>query len=148
MNGLKQLKDNTSFNAPPEHQEILSLYDSYSSVAYGVISQILPQENLAQETLANLFTSLSVSECKNSQFGIAIYIIRKARMKAIEVKNKFSNSAHDELIVGEEALSKMIFELSFRQGQSPEVISQRLNIPKAQVLKAIYEYFKSFRQPN
>lgn len=148
MNGLKQIKDNTLFNAPPEHQEILSLYDSYSSIAYGVISQILPQENLAQETLISLFTSLSVSECRNSQFGTVIYIIRKARGKAIEVKNKFLNNVHDELVVGEKALSEMIFELSFRQGQSPEIVAQRLNIPKAQVLKAIYEYFKSIRQPN
>lgn len=148
MNGLKQLKDNVPFNAPPEHQEILSLYDSYSSIAYGVISQILPQENLAQETLVSLFSSLSVSECKNSQFGTVIYIIRKARGKAIEVKNKFLNNVYDELVVGEKALSEMIFELSFRQGQTPEIVAQRLNIPKAQVLKAIYEYFKSIRQPN
>lgn len=91
---------------------------------------------------------MSVSECKNSQFGTVIYIIRKARGKAIEVKNKFLNNVHDELVVGEKALSEMIFELSFRQGQTPEIVAQRLNIPKAQVLKAIYEYFKSIRQPN
>jgi hypothetical protein len=148
MNEFEQLKGIFPLHGPPDHHEVMSLYDAYSSIAYGVISQILPQENLAQETLVNFFTTLSVQDCKNSQFGSAIYIIRKARIKAIEIKNKISNNVYDSLFVDEKSVSEMIFELSFRQGQAPEVIAQRLNIPKTQVLKEIYEYFKSFRQPN
>ncbi|PWK26794.1 hypothetical protein LV89_02303 [Arcicella aurantiaca] len=148
MNEFAQLKGILPLHGSPVRHEVMSLYDAYSSIAYGVILQILPQENLAQETLVNLFTTLSVQECKNCQFGSAIYIIRKARTKAIEIKNKNANNVYDSLIIDEKSVSEMIFELSFRQGQTPEVIAQRLNIPKAQVLKEIYEYFKSFRQSN
>ncbi|MES2518166.1 MAG: hypothetical protein V4585_08670 [Bacteroidota bacterium] len=146
MNELEQHKDKLSFSKPPGHHELLSLYDTYSPMAYGVILQIIPQENLAQDTLVNVFSTLSVNECKNCAVGSAIYIIRKARIKAIEVKNKISNFVNDQIPNGEAALREMIFELSFRQGQTPEVIAQRLNVPKTQVLKAIYEHFKSFRQ--
>ena len=148
MNEFEQLKGTLPLQVPPGPPEILSLYDTYSSIAYGVILQILPQENLAQDTLVSVFTTLSVQDCRSCQFGSAIYIIRQARTKAIEVKNKLSNNVIDTLFFDGKSVSEMIFELSFRQGQAPELIAQRLNIPKAQVLKEIYEYFKSFRQPN
>jgi hypothetical protein len=150
MNELESFSDNLSFNKSPNYYELLSLYDQYSPMAYGVILQIIPQERLAQEIMVEVFSTLSVSECKNSVVSSAVFILRKARNRAIEFKNSYAsgNSLMPEVKQNTESeLTTKIFDLSFRQGHSPETVALALNVPKSKVLKGIYEYFKSFRQP-
>ncbi|MEA5402378.1 hypothetical protein VB776_05605 [Arcicella sp. DC2W] len=127
----------------------LSLYEQYGSMAYGIILQIVPQKQMAQEIMVDLFNSLTTNPCAESKVSIAICIIRKAREIALFYKEKFDiglSSIQQFDLVSEIEQSKIIFDLSFRQGKTVDFIAEKLNIPKAKVYKAISEYFKTFRQ--
>lgn len=126
----------------------LSLYDQYGAMAYGVILQIIPQEQLAQEVLVELFNSSPLLNCGDSVSN-AICIIRNARTKAIEFKNRL-NSLMPSNEVGDhsksEPLPNRIFDLAFKQGLSLEIIAIQLGLSKEDTMKAISQHVKSFRK--
>lgn len=136
-------------NKSPVSTNSLSLYDEYGSIAYGIILQIVPQNQIAQEVMIDLFDSLTVNPCVENKVSIAVCIIRKAREKALIYKEKLEVGASTVQQFSAESeieQSKIIFDLSFRQGKTAETIAGYLDIPKARVYKAISEYFKTFRQ--
>lgn len=131
------------------YSEQLSLYDKYGAMAYGVILQIIPQEQLAQEVLVELFSGVPLNNCDGETTSKAICILRNARSKAIEFKNRFRMFfplEGGEKIDSNVNLSKTIFNLSFKEGVSLDTIAQQLSVPKDIVLKSLSEHIKSFRQ--
>ncbi len=149
MNEFGSSNIQLSGNSPSVLPNRLQLYEQYGSVAYGIILQIVPQKQIAQEIMVELFDSLTTNPCVESKVSIAICIIRKAREKALIYKQKFdagiTNIQQFDLI-SEIEQTKIIFDLSFRQGKTVDFIAEKLNIPKARVHKAISNYFKTFRQ--
>ena len=129
--------------------EQLALYDRYSSMAYGIILQILPQTEQAQEVLIEMFSSPDLQRCVNSPGNTAVAIVRLARTKALEAKARLQGPLPQPIEAGTAAkgsLPEVVFELAFRQSCSIETITEKLQLPKADVLKAIHDYFVSFRQ--
>lgn len=125
----------------------LSLYDRYGAMAYGVILQIIPQEQLAQEILVDLFNSPLLS-C-NEGMSETICIIRNARNKALEFSNRFQSLLQtngNSSSVDSDSLPKAIFDLAFKQGLSIDIIAVKLSLSKEATMKAICQHVKSFRQ--
>lgn len=143
MSILKQknnLLRNTNTKPP------LSLYDQYGAMAYGVILQIIPHEQLAQEVLVDLFNSLTFQNCGDG-VNNAICILRNARIKAIEFNNRFKSLLPaNESIVNKDDLPKLIFDLAFKQGIPLDVVAEKLGITKDDAMKAIGQQVKSFRK--
>lgn len=124
----------------------LSLYDQYGAMAYGVILQIIPHEQLAQEVLVDLFNSLSFKNCGDGVSN-AICILRNARTKAIEFSNRFKSLLPaNESIVNKDDLPKLIFDLAFKQGIPLDIVAEKLGITKDDAMKAIGQQVKSFRK--
>ncbi|MFY7911969.1 MAG: hypothetical protein ACOVO2_20565 [Emticicia sp.] len=126
----------------------LSLYDQYGAMAYGVILQIIPQEKLAQEVLVELFNSPSLLNCQEG-ISDAICIIRNARIKALEFKNRLSALASNNEALAEvntDSLPDLIFDLAFKQGLSLDIIAVKLGLSKEATMKAISHHVKSFRK--
>lgn len=150
MNELERLNDNSghqSVSKPSGPLTSLEVYDKYGAMAYGIILQIVPQPNLAQEVLVNVFSSPLLQSCNSYPFTFAVCVIKLARAKAVEAKRKLmtigtvstehTNNSH-------ESTPELIFDLAFRQGFSPEEVAEKLHISKSEVLKAFHEFFKSF----
>lgn len=126
----------------------LSLYDQYGAMAYGVILQIIPQEQLAQEILVDLFNFSPLLSC-NEGMSEAICIIRHARNKALEFSNRFQSLLQtngNSSSVDSDSLPKAIFDLAFKQGLSIDIIAIKLSLSKEATMKAISQHVKSFRQ--
>ncbi len=125
----------------------LALYDQYGSVAYGIILQILPQPHLAQEVLVDLFASPELGAYQAQPSSMALAIVRLARARALAAKAKLeaASPVKGPGVVSTTDLPKLIFDLSFCQGCTPDQIAERLQLSKADVLIAIHTYFKSFR---
>lgn len=142
LSQTNNLLRNTNTNTP------LSLYDQYGAMAYGVILQIIPHEQLAQEVLVEVFNSLTFQNC-GEDVSNAICILRNARIKAIEFSNKFKSLLppnKSESIVDKDALPKLIFDLAFKQGIPLDVVAEKLEITKDDAMKAIGQHVKSFRK--
>lgn len=124
----------------------LSLYDQYGAMAYGVILQIIPHEELAQEVLVDLFNSLTFHNCGDGVSN-AICVLRNARTKAIEFSNRFKSLLPaNESIVNKDDLPKLIFDLAFKQGIPLDIVAEKLGITKDDAMKAIGQQVKSFRK--
>ncbi|GAB3340020.1 hypothetical protein GCM10027299_53080 [Larkinella ripae] len=119
-------------------------------MAYGVILQILPQTNLAQEALIDVFTSSQLPSFLNtSGSSPAIAIIKLARLKALELKAKTRewNAAIAEPISSSGGYSpEYIFDLSFRQGFSFKAISDQFGLSKPEILKAVRDFIHLYRR--
>ncbi|KAB7732588.1 hypothetical protein F5984_01125 [Rudanella paleaurantiibacter] len=128
--------------------EQLALYDRYGSIAYGVILQILPQAPQAQEVMLDLFTSTDLLKVPNPTGNMALTIIRLARAKALEAKSRLGVPLPSTVDpdTAKANLPDTVFNLSFRQGYSIEAIAEKLQLTKAEVLKAIHDYSIAFRQ--
>ena len=128
--------------------EQLELYDRYGSLAYGVILKILPQPHLAQEVLISLFATAQLQGCASYPFTFAGCVIKMARAKALEAKEKITSLASDfsNEITEEPVTPEYLFDLTFRQGLSPDVVAERLKMSRQEVLKGIHTFFKSIRQ--
>lgn len=126
----------------------LALYDQYGSVAYGIILQILPQPHLAQEVLVDLFASPELGGYQYQPSGMALAIVRLARARALATKEKQASvpAFAEGSMTTTADLPKLIFDLSFCQGCTPEQIAERLHLSKADVLVGIHTYFKKIRQ--
>lgn len=150
MSDIQQYKDSSLLptSSAGGRSEQLALYDKYSSMAYGIILNILPDPTMAQEVLLNLFASSQLKACDNYPFSYAGCVIKLARSKALEAKAKvvsLSPGSED----GEANLVNSpdtIFDLSFRKGLSIDLVAERLNISRQDVLKGIHVFFKTNRQ--
>lgn len=145
MSPLK-LGTERSFPGVVTRTDRISLYDRYGSMAYGVILQIIPESELAQHVLVDLFASPEMDACAKSSAGSACSIIRLARAKALEARaNSGQHASSSSRPVANDMSAKRVFELSFYQGHKPETIAEQLNIPYTNVLKAIRGYFQYLR---
>ncbi|WP_025763829.1 RNA polymerase sigma factor [Dyadobacter tibetensis] len=115
-------------------------YDRYGAMAYGIILQIVPQTHLAQEILVEVFASPLLKACNSYPFSYAVCIIKLARSKAIEARRKVGSYISDPL-TEPELLTERVFELTFRQGLTPEEVAERLQITKSEVLKSFHAFF-------
>lgn len=150
MSDLQHYKDNSliSSSASGGRSEQLALYDKYSSMAYGIILNILPDPKMAQEVLLNIFASSQLKACDSYPFSYAGCVIKLARAQALEAKQKVASlsSFSEDGVGGEVNSPENIFDLSFRKGLSLDLVAERLNISRQDVLKGIHVFFKTNRQ--
>ena len=139
MNAL-QLSKKTALQTDPPDIDRIALYDRYCSLAYGVIVQIIPQPELAQRVLVDLFASVDQQSISSST-NVGCTLIRLARQKALDAKQETSSK---ELTTGDKS-PKHVFNLSFYQGHKPELIAEKLQIPYSSVLTTIRDYFSILR---
>ncbi|WP_381503932.1 RNA polymerase sigma factor [Spirosoma flavum] len=136
----------------PTSQEVirqadhLALYDRYGSMAYGLILQIIPEPDLAQAVLVDLFTSPQLKSYAETPSQVAGEIIRLARNKALIAKPIHTTpSLSIPVSTTNDNTAKLVFDLSFCQGYTPEAIAEKLQLSRTNVLKSIYTYFKQLR---
>jgi hypothetical protein len=125
----------------------VEVYDKFGSLAYGVILQIVPQPHIAQEILVNVFSSPLLQTCNSYPFTFAVCVIKLARAKAVEAKRKLTEVSGFILETEAEPdkSPEAIFDLSFRQGFTPDEVAEKLQLSKTEVLKAFHDFFKSSR---
>lgn len=151
MNELEQINRNTDqpfMKSPAGNLTSLEIYDKYGAMAYGIILQIIPQPHLAQEVLISVFSSPLLQSCNSYPFTFAVCIIKLARAKAMEAKNKLTAISSPALDIRSDAADKspqQIFDLAFCQGFSPDEVAEKLNISKSEVLRSLHAFFKSNR---
>ncbi|GAB3253579.1 hypothetical protein GCM10027347_13440 [Larkinella harenae] len=149
MNELERSAGNASHWNLRTPSDQRALYDRFGAMAYGIILQILPQTQLAQEALLDVFTSAQLPSSANSSISPAIVIIRLARAKALELKRKTNDrgAAIAEPVSSAGGYSpEFLFDLSFRQGYSFDAISEQFGIAKPEILKAVREFIHLFRR--
>lgn len=122
----------------------VELYDRYGSVAYGIILQIVPQPELAQAILVDLFATLPTDGGDESERMIS-RIIRLARDKALTNRHSSTERSLTSFHPTERNIPKVVFNLAFWHGCRADEIAERLNIAKTDVLRAIRTYVKSFK---
>ncbi|GAB3999135.1 hypothetical protein GCM10028807_48500 [Spirosoma daeguense] len=146
MESLKQVGSPPARIKNNADDSLLSLYDRYSSLAYGVILQIIPEQALAQKVLVDLFSSEEVKSYAQDPIAANGKLIRLARNKALEARpaHLIKTFAIDALTVSDD-LGKLVFELSFYQGYSIPEIAEKLKLPSADVMKTLSTYFKQHR---
>lgn len=149
---MKQAEKTQTSQEVIRHADHLTLYDRYSSMAYGVILRIIPEPERAQTVLIDLFSSPQLTVCAEIQTHTAGEIIRLARLKALAAKPGdpvsspiLSNSATNGHFDTNDTIENIVFDLSFCQGYSPEAIAEKLQLSRTNVLKSIYTYFKHLR---
>ncbi|CAN5195845.1 hypothetical protein BH09BAC4_BH09BAC4_46820 [soil metagenome] len=126
----------------------LSLYDRYGSVAYGIILQIIPEPELAQTVLIDVFSSSQITSLAEASTQAIGPIIRLARAKALEARPRSTALNQAQPIQVPETnvnTEKLVFNLSFYQGYTTEEIADKLQLSQTNVLKTIYTYFKQLR---
>lgn len=142
MAELKKISQQEISQHAVAHTDRIAMYDQYGPMAYGIILQIIPKQELAQKVLIDLFASTQLQTWMGPSSHLACTIIRLARAKALEVQAaSYSSSISSSSSIS----AKRIFDLSFFQGQKPESIAERLKMPYSDVLKAIREYFQYLR---
>lgn len=150
MGVLKQPDGKPVLNDVSPTIDRLDLYEKYGAMAYGIILQIVPQPELAQQALVTLFLSPQLEQCIGPLSSPACAIVRLARLIALEI-NPVSLSAKstfpDTTDLSDENKSKQIFDLSFRQGYELSIIAERLKIPYTEVMASIRNYFQYLRRP-
>jgi AraC-like DNA-binding protein len=150
MNELERANNGADLSSVVKNNQLTSLevYDKFGAMAYGIILQIIPQPHLAQEILVNVFSSPQLQSCNSYPFTFAVCIIKLARAHAVEAKRKLMSVAPDNTGITynrEDGSPQLIFDLAFRQGNTPEEVAQKLNISKSEVLKAFHDFFKTHR---
>ncbi len=123
------------------------LYDQYGAMAYGVITQIIPEPDIAQTLLINLFASSQVLSLPDSPAQTACAIVRMARLKALEAMSAESMvpASFGPQPGPNDNLPKLVFDLSFTKGFKLEAIAERLGMTCLDVQKAMREHIKSMR---
>lgn len=125
----------------------LTLYDQYGSMAYGIILHIIPEPELAQTVLIDLFTSPQLKS--RTEAPTPGEIIRLARATALAARTLPISSPVTltplSTTTDTTDTAKFVFNLSFCQGYSPEVIAEKLNLSLTNVLKAFHTYFNYLR---
>jgi hypothetical protein len=148
MGALKQTDRKRDAQEVIRSADRLSLYDRYGSIAYGIILQIIPEPELAQTVLIDVFSSPQISSLTESSTQTIGPIIRLARAKALEARPKsIALNQPLPIQVSETNVNteKLVFNLSFYQGYTTEEIADKLQLSQTNVLKTIYTYFKQLR---
>ena len=147
MWSLKRFGSKSEANDGISRTARLTLYDQYGAMAYGVITQIIPQPDVAQTVLIDLFTSTQLNALYESPTNTACTIVRLARMKALEVKpaEPLVSTDSESQFSSNDNLPKLIFDLLFTRGFKPEILAQRLEMTYWDVLKAMREHVKVMR---
>lgn len=129
----------------PDYRDRLTLYDRYGAMAYGVITQIVPQPAIAQTVLVELFASSQVAFLPTvTPTQTACAIVRLARLKAIEARQEVPVlSGFDTNADRNDNLPELVFDLSFNQGYRLEFVAQRLEMKYLDVLQAMRQYVRS-----
>ncbi len=127
-----------------EKRQLMALYEQYGSMAYGIILRIVPQPELAQTVLVDLFATLSIAERANDTEPVSAFIIRMARRKALASRPGSEERSLTSFQPTERNLPKVVFNLAFWHGCHVTEIADRLNIATTDVLRAIRAYVKSF----
>ena len=141
MGALKQSATHLASQEGNRAVDRLSLYDRYGSIAYGIILQIIPEPELAQTVLIDLFTSPQVKSYTDTPLQAGGEIIRLARAKALQARP----TIQAPFPVTNDNAEKLVFELSFYQGYTIEEIATKLQLSQTDVLKTIHCYFKKLR---
>ncbi|MBC3784926.1 hypothetical protein [Spirosoma utsteinense] len=147
MWGSRRFVDKPVEDKAVSRTEQLTLYDRYGAMAYGVIMQIIPQPDLAQNVLIDLFASPEIASLPGSPSQAACAIVRMARTKALSAK-PVEQPALAEFEANPNVaanLPELVFDLSFNKGFKLDVIAERLELTYFDVLKAIREHVKSIR---
>lgn len=113
-------------------------------MAYGIILRIIPETGLAQSVLIDLFSSPDLKDDPDQQPLTSTDIIRLARSKALGARPA-SSILPVPVSDASESLEKIIFDLSFNQGYSPDAIADTLKLSRTSVLKSICTYFQDLR---
>ncbi|WP_460940523.1 RNA polymerase sigma factor sigma-70 region 4 domain-containing protein [Spirosoma humi] len=149
---MKQVEKAQTSQEVIRHADHLTLYDQYSSMAYGIILRIIPEPERAQAVLIDLFSSPQLNECADIPAHTAGEIIRLARLKALAAKSAdpvsspiLSTSDTNGHFNTNDNLENTVFDLSFFQGYSLETVAEKLHLSRTNVLKFIYAYFKHLR---
>ena len=145
MRSFQQTNTQKTSQAVLIKEELLALYDQYGSMAYGVILSIIPEPELAQAVLVDLFASLQV--VSDNQEPSAIEIIRLARIKALDAKPRYIRQVSVPLLVANDTIdtAKLVFDLSFCQGYNIDAVAEKLDLSPKNVLNVLYTYFKHLR---
>ncbi|GAB2586029.1 sigma-70 RNA polymerase sigma factor region 4 domain-containing protein [Spirosoma areae] len=127
----------------------LALYEQYGSMAYGLILQILPNNpEVAQTVLVDVFSSPELKALAEKSTRPAGELIRLVRANALEARQSTMASTPlpaKSLQATNDTTEKLVFDLSFCQGYTPDAIAESLQLSRPNVLKAIYSYFKHLR---
>ena len=152
------------------------LYDNYSRALFGVISNITPEQEEAEDVLQNSFLKIwnnfdSYDEQKGRLYTWMLNIARNmaidsTRSKHEKVKNKIQeatdsvyhknnlfteNSAHNTIglqtiISNLKEDHKEIIDLAYFQGYTQEEISQKLNMPLGTVKTKVRQAIMNLRE--
>ena len=147
MRPLKRVSGGAVVQQTVSQATRLALYDQYGAMAYGVITQIISQPDVAQAVLIDLFASTQMDLIRESPGNTACAIIRLARSKALEAQSMNSvESVEPEYgRKSNDNLPKFIFNLLFTQGFKPEAVAKRLDMTYWDVVAAMREHVRSMR---
>ncbi|SFE08785.1 hypothetical protein SAMN05216167_11060 [Spirosoma endophyticum] len=148
MGALKQPDRKRNAQEVMRSADRLSLYDRYGSIAYGIILQIIPEPELAQTVLIDVFSSPQINSLAEGSTQAIGPIIRLARAKALDARPRATALNQPQPIQVPETnvnTEKLVFNLSFYQGYTTEEIADKLQLSQTNVLKTIYTYFKQLR---
>lgn len=135
-----------SRNAPTKDR--IALYDWYGPLAYGVILQIVPQPELAQQVLVDLFSSDELPFAADSSASQSAALIRLARRQALAVSaapNAPAGPRTASRPITDESLPELVFDLTFRRGQQLRTVADRLQMTYEDISRALRTYVHSFR---
>ncbi|MVM35348.1 hypothetical protein GO755_35325 [Spirosoma sp. HMF4905] len=146
MGTFKRIDSSRASQEVARETDRLLLYDRYGSLAYGVILQIIPEPEIAQTVLIDLFSSSQVLSYTEDSRQVSSKIIRLARAKALEARpDGFNKSVSIQEASVNDDMGKLVFDLSFYKGFTIEEIADKLQLSKTNVLSTIYTYFKQQR---
>ena len=120
----------------------LSLYDQHGAVAYGVILQLIPQPQQAQEVLVDLFASPELQAAMAATHNATCTVVRLARDKALEYRQR--QQTPPPVLPVPTRQNELIFNLLFYQNQPAESVAERLQIQRSAVFSAVREFFAHF----
>ncbi|MBO0952451.1 hypothetical protein [Fibrella forsythiae] len=124
---------------PVSNDSRLLLYEQYGAVAYGVILQIIPQPQQAQEVLVELFASPELQAKLSASANTTCLIVRLARLKALHHRQQ--QQLPVSVLPEPAKQSELIFNLLFYQNQTPDAVADRLQIQRSAVFGAVREFF-------
>ena len=146
MGALKQLHQSSTIENRTASADCLTLYDRYGGLAYGIILQILPEPEMAQRVLIDLFSSPQVKSYTEFSNRVSSGIIRLAREKALAARPAtLTKPLTVSALTVNDTTDKSVFDLSFYKGHTIDEIADKLQLSRANVLTRISSYFKRHR---
>jgi len=135
------------------------IYDHYASILYGLAFRISGSEHAAADVLKNIFVSLKENPpvTENLLFSLIMQCRELALNHAASNKEgkalfvfPTTGDANDNKLPSLESDYRMVLDLLFCEGLSPQETSQRLNIPlgtvKARLRAALHSLRTSKRK--